>query len=236
MAWAHPQFGSLLASASFDGRVALWRDDGPSRGWARAADAASHAASVNAVAFAPPELGLALAAASSDGSVSIATGDPATGAWARDAIEGAHPGGALAVAWAPPTEARLATAGCDGTARVWRRGGDGRWTPDGAPLTAHGDWVRDVAWAPALAACSGGATLATAGQDGRVFIWAEAAPGAGWSAPTLLHDFGAPVWRVGWSLSGGVLAATDGKGDVTLWKESVDGAWEQVTAPAGVAQ
>ena len=260
VAWAHPQFGSLLASASFDGRVALWRDDGPSRGWARAPDAATHTASVNAVAFAPPELGLALAAASSDGSVSVATGDPSTGAWARAAIEGAHPGGALAVAWAPPSaaavaasaraaaggggggaadpppEARLATAGCDGTARVWRKGGDGRWTPDGAPLTAHGDWVRDVAWAPSLAAASGGATLATAGQDGRVFIWTEAAPGAGWAAPTLLHDFGAPVWRVAWSLSGGVLAATDGKGGVTLWKESVDGAWEQVTAPVGVAQ
>ena len=65
-----------------------------------------------------------------------------------------------------------------------------------------------------------------------MYVWTEAAPGAGW-APTLIHDFGAPVWRVSWSLAGGVLAVSDGRGDVTLWRESVDGAWEQVTAPGG---
>lgn len=242
LAWAHPRFGTLLASASFDNRVLLWREDG--RGaWARAYDAPPHGASVNAVAFAPHELGLSLAAASSDGSLSVLTSADGGGQWGREAVENAHAGGALAVAWAPAPpaaalassrpapgpEARLASAGCDGAVRLWRRG-EGGWVADGPPLTAHGDWVRDVAWAPPLS--SPASTLASAGQDGRVYVWTEAAPGAGW-APTLLHDFGAPVWRVSWSLTGGVLAVSDGRGDVTLWRESVDGAWEQVTAPGG---
>jgi len=242
VAWAHPSFGTLLASASFDNRVILWREDGRG-GWARSHDAPPHGASVNAVAFAPHELGLSLAAASSDGCLSVLTSPDGGLSWGRETVDGAHAGGALAVAWAPAPpaaalatsrpspapEARLASAGCDGAVRLWRRG-EGGWVADGAPLAAHGDWVRDVAWAPPLS--SPASTIASAGQDGRVYVWTEAAPGAGW-APTLIHDFGAPVWRVSWSLAGGVLAVSDGRGDVTLWRESVDGAWEQVTAPGG---
>lgn len=39
----------------------------------------------------------------------------------------------------------------------------------------HTDWVRDVAWAPNLGLPS--STVASAGQDGKVIIWNESAPG-----------------------------------------------------------
>ena len=110
--------------------------------------------------------------------------------------------------------------------QVWRFNEQaGAWQADGAPLAAHADWVRDVAWAPALGAPA--PTLASAGQDGKVFIWAEGP--SGW-VPTLLHDFGGPVWRVAWSDAGGVLAVSDARGEVSTWKASVDGQWEQVSA------
>jgi len=209
------------------------------------------------VAFAPHECGLAVAAASSDGALSVLShsgGDPAAGggAWAAERIEGAHAAGALAITWGvpsgrsgpavpgrppPPPDRRLASGGCDGLVKVWRfNPSSGRWALDGPPLAAHADWVRDVAWAPLAGGGAGGvpagpATLASAGQDGRVFVWREdtaAGAGAGGWAPTLLADFGCPVWRVSWAVSGGVLAVTDAKGGVTTWKEALDGAWEQV--------
>jgi hypothetical protein len=40
----------------------------------------------------------------------------------------------------------------------------------------------------------------SAAQDGTVVAWAEK-PDGSW-ARTLVHDFGAPVWRVSWSVTG----------------------------------
>lgn len=69
--------------------------------------------------------------------------------------------------------------------QVWRHSEGGGWQQDGPALTGHSDWVRDVAWAPNLGLPAN--TLASAGQDGRVFTWAEQA-GGGWER-TLLQDF-----------------------------------------------
>lgn len=32
VAWAHPSFGSILASCSYDGRVFIWKEVGPGQG------------------------------------------------------------------------------------------------------------------------------------------------------------------------------------------------------------
>ena len=68
---------------------------------------------------------------------------------------------------------------------MWRHHESGGWQQDGPALAGHADWVRDVAWAPNLGLPAN--TLASAGQDGRVFVWAEQA-GGGWER-TLLQDF-----------------------------------------------
>lgn len=52
-------------------------------------------------------------------------------------------------------------------------------------MLGHKDWVRDVAWAPSLGLPMN--TIASASQDGKVFIWSEDAPGV-WE-PTPLPDF-----------------------------------------------
>ena len=261
VAWAHPRFGGgLLASASFDHRVLLWvesRGAGASSpsSWQRLPfEPPAHSASVNALAFAPQELGLALAAASSDGSVSVLTAqqsgqNPSSGAaaegWSSDRIERAHAAGVLGLAWYPSTtEKRLATCGCDNLIKLWRFDEqNGGWSAEGAPLAAHSEWVRDVAFAPRLASpnpstststsSSFSPVLASAGQDGKVFAWSENKETGTWQ-PTLVNDFGSgqPVWRVSWSTAGGVLAVSDSRGAVSLWKESVDGQWEEVSAPA----
>ncbi|GAB4813992.1 hypothetical protein N2152v2_001038 [Parachlorella kessleri] len=235
--WAHPKFGSLLASCSFDNRIIIWKETSDNV-WSQIYQSSVHTSSVNSIAWAPYELGLILAAASSDGSVSVHTYQP-DGTWHADKIEGAHPIGCTAVSWSPAAPKgslvsskapgqpvrRLASGGCDNTAKVWVYNEEQRaWQQDGPTLAAHADWVRDVAWAPNFGLPAN--TIATAGQDGKVFIWNERQEG-GWD-PVLLHDFKQAVWRLSWSVSGNLLSVSDASNAVSLWKEAVDGKWQQL--------
>ncbi|KAF8055592.1 SEC13B [Scenedesmus sp. PABB004] len=238
VAWAHPRYGCLLASASFDHAVILWKE-GPDGQWGQVykTPPSLHAASINSIAFAPHELGLILAAASSDGSVSIIEHKP-DGSWESSKISNAHAIGVTAVSWAPAVPAgglvssqppaapakRLCTAGCDNTVKVWKFSEAG-WVLE-ATLAGHSDWVRDAAWAPNLGLPLN--TIASAGQDGQVIAWTEGADGS-WSR-RLVHDFGTPAWRVSWSVAGNILAVSDANNAVSLWKEALDGAWQQIVA------
>lgn len=123
VAWAHPKFGPILASSSYDGKVFIWKDSGSGStgqqqggyqsgpygqssygstgGWTKIKEHAMHSASVNSIAWAPYELGSVLACASSDGNVSVLTFNE-DGTWNVD-IVAAHPMGCNAVTWAPAT-------------------------------------------------------------------------------------------------------------------------------------
>lgn len=236
------QFGSLLASCGYDGKVIVWREQEGSQGraWqqAWALPEGTHDASVNGVAWAPHECGLALASASSDGSCAVASCSE-TGEWEVKKLARAHNLGALAVSWAPAASPgalvgvaegeapvrRLVTAGCDNTLKVWTQPTAGaEWALEHT-LSGHSDWVRDVAWAPNIGLPKN--TIASAGQDGQVLIWTQVDAGAAWTS-VLLKDFGAPVWTVSWSVTGNILAVADGNNTVTLWKEAIDGQWQQV--------
>ncbi|DBA75709.1 TPA: hypothetical protein ACH3X1_010128 [Trebouxia sp. C0004] len=75
-------------------------------------------------------------------------------------------------------------------------------------------------------------TLASAGQDGKVIIWTEQS--GNWNK-LVLHDFGQAVWKLSWSVTGGILAVSDSKGSVSLWKEAIDGQWQQISQDVAVA-
>jgi len=90
----------------------------------------------------------------------------------------------------------------------------------------HKDWVRDVAWAPIR--IGGTMFVASCSEDGSVIIWNKGAGETTWM-PKLLHQFDAPVWRLSWSITGSVLAVSSGDGDVTLWKQMLDGTWDKVS-------
>ncbi len=70
VAWAHPKFGVILASCSYDGSVLIHRE-APQNSWTVVYEHKVHDSSVNSVSWAPHEFGLILACASSDGRVSI---------------------------------------------------------------------------------------------------------------------------------------------------------------------
>lgn len=238
--WGHPKYGSPLASCSFDHKAIVWKE-APDGQWVQIyrTPAALHTASINSVSWAPYELGLLLACASSDGSLSVIE-HKTDGSWITEKVEAAHPIGCTAVSWSPAvapgdlvsaksTSAsvkKLVTAGCDNTAKIWACGERG-WGLE-QELKGHTDWVRDVAWSPNVGLPKN--TIATCGQDGKVFVWSESlrTDGAGWER-TLVNDFKTPVWRVSWSVTGNILAVSDANNHATLWKETLDGVWQQVT-------
>lgn len=70
LAWAHPAFGSVIASCSYDRKVLIWKETAPAK-WEKVYEYSQHESSVNSVQWAPKEYGLLLGAASSDGAISL---------------------------------------------------------------------------------------------------------------------------------------------------------------------
>ncbi|ANB12711.1 GTPase-activating protein SEC13 [Sugiyamaella lignohabitans] len=250
VSWAHPKFGVILASASYDGKAFIWREDNGQ--WSNIAQHAVHQASVNSVSWAPQEYGALLLCASSDGKVSIVEfkddGKP-------DSISfPAHAVGVNAASWAPPSVSgsiiqtgagatinaatdgngssttstaqetrRFASGGCDNLVKIWKFDSSVGSYVEEVALEGHTDWVRDVAWSPSVLSKS---YIASASQDKTVIIWTQEGSGP-WKKNLLKSDkFPDVVWRVSWSLSGNILAVSGGDNKVTLWKENLNGEWE----------
>jgi protein transport protein SEC13 len=237
VAWAHPKFGAVLASCSYDRKVIVWKEEQPGQ-WRKIYEYAGHEMSVNSVAWAPHDFGLILACGSSDGFVTVLTWKPPNEWTAVKFV--AHQAGVNAVNWAPFTTPgalsssesaaqqplpRLSTGGCDNLVKVWVfNTAKSDWEVN-ATLEGHTDWVRDVAWAPNIGLPF--STISSCGQDGQVLMWSQGEQmNSPWQKTPLTREpFKAPVWRVSWSVTGSILAVSSGDNQVTLWKESLDHQW-----------
>jgi protein transport protein SEC13 len=234
VSWAHPKYGNILASAGYDGKVFIWREQGTA--WTKVFDFALHTASVNIISWSPHESGCLLACASSDGNVSVLEFKDNS---MDHKIFHAHGIGVNSVSWAPSTSPgslvssaggqggvrRFVTGGSDNMLRLWSFDAASQsYTQEREPLTGHTDWVRDVAWSPTVLQKS---YIASASQDKTVRIWTSdpSQPGV-WNSKVL--NFDVVLWRVSWSLSGNVLAVSAGDNKVSLWKENLRGEWECV--------
>jgi protein transport protein SEC13 len=60
----------------------------------------------------------------------------------------------------------------------------------------------------------------------QVIAWTEQQDGTWQMKP--VHNFGVPVWKLSWSVAGNILAVSDANNAVSLWKETLDGVWQQV--------
>jgi len=218
VAWAHPRFGGILATCSYDRKVFIWKEVQPNS-WSKIYEHGQHELSVNSISWAPHETGLILACGSSDGHVSILSYKG--GEWESCKVF-AHGMGVNAVSWHPQKLA-FASAGSDNLIKLWREK-DKVWD-NYDTLEGHKDWVRDVAWAPLT-----GTWIASASQDNTVLIWTHDANDDRWT-PKCIDKAGDVVWRVSWSLTGTILAVSSADNKVTLWKESLDdNAWKQLPA------
>ena len=207
VAWALR--GDRLATASGDGRVALWSsvDFQPVR------ELMAHDRAVQDMAF------------SIDGAVLATGSDDSTAAvWAaRDGAPLArfrgHTDPITAVAFAP-SGTRLATASVDGNVRVWDLATEGAQHV----LQGHRGLVTDVAWLP------DGDRLVSASSDRTAIVWGSAAPELG---RALRVSGEAAPYRVCRSDLSVVVPATPMPPE-TVWSPLSDCAG-QATEPAGAS-
>lgn len=223
VAWAHPKFGNLLASASQDGTMCIWREAQPGS-WQKVYSA-PHEGSVNAVAWAPHSYGALLAAACADGSVSIVSLQ--NNQWVTESFV-AHLSGANAVSWTSDGSApRLATGGCDNHIRTWTNA-EGKWGQQrGSAQTCHKNWVRDVQWAPSVGPAS---TIASCSNDKTVVIWSLPSHSPMSWAKLATLSFESAVVAVSWSETGNVLAVATDDGNCSIWKQAGGGQWQAMNS------
>lgn len=231
VSWAHPRFGQLLASCSYDMRIIIWKEAQPSQ-WQIAYVNQEHTASVNTVEFGPCEYGLRLACASSDGQISVLTYGVHDAQWRRVAFP-AHGNGASSVSWAPvaagSTTMRLVSGGNDARVIIWKCENE-NWTQDSLlwHSDCHTDWVRDVAWRP-----TGNGMIASGSWDKSVCIWSQEMENQPWRLLCKLQIPG-KVESLAWSVTGSTLAVTTQENETYLYREASNGGFEQVATVSEV--
>ena len=167
--WAHPSFGSVIATASTDKDAKIFVEEGfkedinnkKKRDWVDKSSLLDSKGVVVDVKFAPPHLGLKLAVASKDGLVRIyeATDIMDLSNWSRVAElfskddndkEGTPLPGVSCVAWKPSmVESAGLVVGSARGAKVWEYS-DAARTWQVYHILGKPDEVIDVAWAPVL--------------------------------------------------------------------------------------
>ncbi|BAY44170.1 WD-40 repeat-containing protein [Scytonema sp. HK-05] len=195
---------SLIASASTDKTIKLWRRDGTEVATLK------DKATVRAVDFSPD--GQMLASAGEDGTVKL---------WKRDGqllrtLKG-HTASVWGVAFSPDGQ-MLASASFDGTVKLWKL--DGQLLRTFQPNTAS---VWGVAFSP------DGNIVAAACLDNTVKLWKRDA--TGWQNAQPLQTLqGHTAWVIGVAFSpdGQIIASSSEDKTVNLWKrDSTDGSYRQ---------
>ena len=121
-----------------------------------------------------------------------------------------RPEGALDIAWSP-SEEQIATAGQDGTVRIWSL----RYR-DRAPeiLTGHAGEVTSIAWRPS------GGELVSASGDGTVRFWYLPDHSSIYQSIVIPTNQGTPLNAV-WSPDGQLVASSGSDGTVKIWRIAI---------------
>ncbi|CEL99736.1 unnamed protein product [Vitrella brassicaformis CCMP3155] len=212
-------------------------DGGQGENWQLVYESQDHGASVNGVAWAPWQYGPYLASASSDGKIGILHHSPADQQWVRTEFH-AHTNGVNAVSWAPSGPAthgpslgpmRMVSGGADNQVKLWQYDDRSQKWVELAGIDAengHTDVIRDVAWRPNIVGAPS-STIASCSEDKTVIIWTQEMEGQPWKKAQVIQLDG-PVRRVDWSVSGSLLAVACADKQVLLYKENLQGKWEEM--------
>ncbi|RCJ32461.1 hypothetical protein A6770_18795 [Nostoc minutum NIES-26] len=235
---------SLIASASVDKTIKLWRRDGT-----LVATLKGHKATVRSVDFSPD--GQTLASAGEDGTIQL---------WKRDGtllntFKG-HTASVWGVAFSPDGQF-LASASFDTTVKLWKRDGQllrtfqgdraafwgVAWSRDGQivaaasldktvklwkrdtsgwqnakplqPLLGHTGWVVGVAFSP------DGKTIASSSEDKTVKLWQRDNTNRSYRLNKTLKGHSAGIWGVAWSPDSQTIASASLDKTIKLW--NIDG-------------
>jgi protein transport protein SEC13 len=214
--FAPHQFGLVLAAASSDGKVSVLTH-GQDDSW-NVEYFTDNSLGANALSFGPYS---AYSSSQADGDANATSNqDPANASANNYPSSAQH-------------KMHIVTGGCDNRIRFWNKSANSQqWEIDSSVIDtssiSHTDWVRDVSWAPSIVPNTN--IVASCSEDRTVIIWTQkGGQGHAWK-PVLLNTFSDPVWRVSWSVTGSILAVSSGDNNVTLWKQTMEGTWVQVSS------
>jgi nucleoporin SEH1 len=199
LAWSHPVFGALLASAAADKLVYVWEEpsaggrDKPATEWRPVCTLVDHRAEVVDVAFGPRQFGLRLATACLDGHLRVYEGNDSAVGDRWDLVDDFEPGHpprregqagtrregsdptipVTCLSWNPSPFDRVQSlaVGCaDGSVRVWSYSEPTRRWEVTCDLKPHEGEVHAVSWAPSMGRCGHLIASCGAGPKGAVFV------------------------------------------------------------------
>eukprot|EP01094_Clydonella_sp_ATCC50884_P016885 TRINITY_DN2858_c0_g1_i19.p1 TRINITY_DN2858_c0_g1~~TRINITY_DN2858_c0_g1_i19.p1 ORF type:complete len:326 (-),score=83.21 TRINITY_DN2858_c0_g1_i19:643-1620(-) len=253
--WAHPEFGQVLVSCSYDGKVRVWEEkraagtgsDGVfhKSSWVMCAELSDARSNVADVQFSPRHLGLRFAACSHDGFVRVyeAVDVLNLSNWSlTDEFEAGKAKMLSCLSWDCSTGCApsMVIGDQEGCAKIWEYSEQYRkWhvvmtLKDRDPTRM----VRDVSWAPNLGRSYG--LIAAAFSDGSGSIW-RISNSAGHPEPAsweLEKEYeigevgGSEMWRVEWNITGTALATSSDNGTVQIYHQNIaKNTWEASEAP-----
>jgi nucleoporin SEH1 len=233
LAWAHPEFGQVLASCSADCYVNIFEEIVTQQGkkWVKRASQVDAKDEVADIQFAPPSNGLKLATCSKDGVVRVyeAVDVVNLAMWPlQQEFTVSGSGGCTSLSWnSSSAERQMIAVGTklDGAA-IWGYHPEARrWVKVCVLCGGH---AMDVDWAPNIG--RGYHLIAVASGDGIVRIFKVKINAQDASAEVTvaaeLKAHKGEVWRVSWNLTGTILASSGDDGKVLLWKCAFKGEWE----------
>eukprot|EP00529_Nitzschia_sp_RCC80_P028903 CAMPEP_0113444334 /NCGR_PEP_ID=MMETSP0014_2-20120614/2613_1 /TAXON_ID=2857 /ORGANISM="Nitzschia sp." /LENGTH=327 /DNA_ID=CAMNT_0000335343 /DNA_START=9 /DNA_END=992 /DNA_ORIENTATION=- /assembly_acc=CAM_ASM_000159 len=246
LSWAHPEYGSLIATAGADGEAKIWEErtnaTTPSSRWTSKAQLTEARKALSCVEFSPRHFGLKLASGSVDGCVRIyeAVDVMNLAQWVNSATlplfgDGL---GVTCLSWStarfePPT---LVAAGSQ--ALVYRYSDASRqWDSVLVlPPPPEGN-VWGISWAPNVGRRFH-YIAAAEGRQIRIFKLSRGNGGDGSDdglklLSTQTIKLPTPCWRVKWNVTGTVLASSGDKGAVQLWKADFEGNFQCVSQIQG---
>lgn len=254
--WAHPEYGHIIATCSFDRSASIYEetvsDDGQgmSVAWKRVHTLVEARSAVMDVAFAPKALGLMLATCAADGLVRIyeAYDVMNLSQWTPTQAINTRLPSCACLSWNPPlgrTGGSLLAVGSDDCHAT---GGAAPAAPSGPRVLVYGmqesgqftqvaamatitSPVHDLAFAPNPGRSFH--TLAVAADELRIVTLrpkqgSEEGQSLELALAAKFGEFGATVWRVSWNVTGTVLTATGDSGVVRLYRANYLDVWRQV--------
>lgn len=244
IAWAHPKYGNILASCSFDRKVIIWKEVKLNE-WQEVTHY-EHQGSANAIAWAPWECGLKLLSCSADGEICLHS-RKADDQWEKPISFKAHDQGVNCISWGPlycgndyfaeeydtkyAPLPKIATGSCDRYVRIWEFKTDSNTFELLLTLPQSNDWVRDVAWCSSIGAPY--ETLVSCNEDGTVQWWRNSKNNEKDFKEIKKIQCEGPAWRLSWSFAGNLLAISsagpNSENIVEVYKENEQGNWENIS-------
>ena len=240
--WSHPEYGSLLATCSFDKTVIINEENPLDHSWKKLSQLLVGHEPVEDIQFSPPSRRLQLAVCSSHGEIRIY--EPASPinlkAWNCPHLFVASRLGSNVLAWnaSGASTPMLLIGNNDSqqarykfsrefeetqeTLQLWAPTEDGKtWEKIFVPENSHERTVVDIAWTQLMGRAKH--LVATCDVEGGVIIWRIDSRGIMEIEEHLRNE--AKVCNVAWDLMGTCLSCVGEDNVLKIWKKNLQGKW-----------